>query len=259
LKRSIQSSSIRLSAGIAGLLLVGACSRGPRVHVEVLQEGDGAVVQAGDYITAHYTLDLADGTRVQSSRPEEGGRGPFQTTIGAGFAIQGWDRAIPGMKVGERSRLTIPPELGYGENERPGIPAGSTLVFDIEVLEAQHSPVTLPDGISYEILEEGDGEVVRRGDEISAHYTVFLPDGKMVQSSRPDLGGRGPFDTRVGVGRLIDGWDSAIPGMRVGERRKLFVPSALAYGEAGQGQDIPPDTDLTFEVEILSTRTPSGQ
>ncbi|MFO7769120.1 MAG: FKBP-type peptidyl-prolyl cis-trans isomerase [bacterium] len=240
------------------LLLAGmsACSTGSEVEKEVLREGDGEAVEAGDYITAHYTLSLRDGTVIESSRPDQGGDGPFRTTIGAGFVIEGWDRGIPGMRVGELARLTIPPELAYGEEGRPqgGIPENAELIFEVEVLEARGGPkVEMPQGLSYEVLEEGEGEVVQRGDSITAHYTLYLPDGTMLQSSREEQGGTGPFETVVGVGQVIPGWDRMIPGMRVGEVRRLHVPSDFAYGEQGRGEAIPPNTDLTFEVEVLDT------
>lgn len=233
-----------------------ACSTGPSVEKEVLREGEGQTVEAGDYITAHYTLTLQDGTLIESSRPDQGGSGPFQATIGAGFVIPGWDEGIPGMRVGERARLTIPPELAYGAEGRPqgGIPENATLIFDVEVLETQGGPeVEMAHGLSYEVLDEGQGDIVQRGDTITAHYTLYLPDGTMLQSSREEQGGRGPFSTPIGVGEVIPGWDRMIPGMRVGEVRKLHVPSQFAYGEQGRPGTIPPDTDLTFEVEILET------
>ncbi len=242
---------------LAGLVTaLTGCSRGPSVEKEVLREGEGEMVEAGDYITAHYTLTLTDGTRIESSRPDQGGSGPFRTTIGAGFVIDGWDEGIPGMRVGELARLTIPPEMAYGEEGRPagGIPENATLVFEIEVLEAQGGPMVSMDyGLSFEVLQEGEGELVQRGDLITAHYTLYLPDGSMLQSSREDQGGRGPFETVIGVGQVIPGWDRMIPGMRVGEVRQLHVPSDFAYGEQGRGDAIPPDTDLTFVVEVLET------
>ena len=95
-------------------------------------EGEGAEVKAGDKIRIHYTGTLEDGTVFDSSVQ----RGtPFETTIGVGELIQGWDDGIPGMKVGGRRRLTIPPSKAYGDRELPNIPAGSTLIFDVELLE----------------------------------------------------------------------------------------------------------------------------
>lgn len=101
---------------------------------ETLKPGTGAVAEAGKRIFVHYTGTLTDGTEFDSSR--ESNR-PFQFVVGAGGVIKGWDVGIAGMKVGERRKLTIPPDLAYGANARPKIPANSTLVFDVELLRVE--------------------------------------------------------------------------------------------------------------------------
>ena len=102
--------------------------------------GTGAEATNGKTVTVNYTLWLysqsaADhkGTLVQTTA----GGSPFQFVLGAGRVIAGWDRGVPGMKVGGRRELVIPPSLGYGATARAGIPANSTLVFDIDLLGVQ--------------------------------------------------------------------------------------------------------------------------
>ncbi len=96
------------------------------------QVGTGAEVKAGDMVRIHYTGTLEDGTIFDSSV----NRGqPFETQIGVGMLIQGWDQGIPGMKVGGKRHLIIPAELGYGAQAVGSIPANSTLIFDVELLE----------------------------------------------------------------------------------------------------------------------------
>jgi FKBP-type peptidyl-prolyl cis-trans isomerase FkpA len=97
-----------------------------------LVEGVGTLAEKGERVSVHYTGWLTDGTKFDSSLD----RGqPFELTLGAGQVIKGWDEGIVGMKVGGKRKLTIPPELGYGERGFPGaIPPGSTLVFDVELL-----------------------------------------------------------------------------------------------------------------------------
>jgi peptidylprolyl isomerase len=98
-----------------------------------LKQGTGPVVASGQCITVQYTGWLDNGTKFDSSRDRVGG---FQFVVGAGNVIPGWDKGIPGMKVGGRRRLTIPPALGYGAaGQPPTIPGNSTLVFDVEVLK----------------------------------------------------------------------------------------------------------------------------
>ncbi len=99
------------------------------------QVGTGAEVVVGSTVVVHYEGRLTDGTVFDSSIP----RGqPFSFTVGAGQVIQGWEQGLLGMKVGGKRTLTIPPELGYGAQAVGGvIPANSTLVFDIELLEVR--------------------------------------------------------------------------------------------------------------------------
>jgi FKBP-type peptidyl-prolyl cis-trans isomerase len=95
--------------------------------------GKGATAESGDDIVVHYVGRLADGTQFDSSRAR---RDPLDFALGAGDMIKGWDQGIPGMKVGGKRKLTIPPELAYGEHGLAGIiPPQATLVFEVELLE----------------------------------------------------------------------------------------------------------------------------
>ena len=106
------------------------------LEVEVIQEGQGKEAENGNIISVHYTGTLEDGSKFDSSRD----RGqPFSFTLGAGQVIRGWDLGVLGMKVGEKRKLTIPPELGYGERGTPGgpIPPNAILIFEVELLNVQ--------------------------------------------------------------------------------------------------------------------------
>lgn len=102
------------------------------LKIEDTLVGNGAEIQTGDTIRIHYHGTLEDGTVFDSSVERNE---PFETQIGVGMLIQGWDQGIPGMKVGGKRRLTIPPELGYGSRAIGDIPANSTLIFDVELLD----------------------------------------------------------------------------------------------------------------------------
>ena len=101
--------------------------------IEDLVVGSGAPAEAGQDIVVHYVGRLADGTQFDSSRAR---RDPLELALGAGDVIKGWDQGLPGMKVGGKRRLTIPPELAYGDQGLAGvIPPKATLVFEVELLE----------------------------------------------------------------------------------------------------------------------------
>ncbi len=94
----------------------------------------------------------------------------------------------------------------------------------------------------------GEGTAVVKGALITCHYKGTLEDGTQFDSSYDH--GR-PFKTVIGVGRVIKGWDQGLLGMKVGGRRKLFVPSLLAYRDQQKGPHIKPHSNLIFEIELL--------
>jgi FKBP-type peptidyl-prolyl cis-trans isomerase FkpA len=103
------------------------------LKIETLKPGAGAAAKAGDRVTVHYVGTLTDGTKFDSSRDRGEG---FRFALGQGQVIQGWDRGVAGMLIGEVRKLTIPPEMGYGARGFPPvIPANATLVFEVELLK----------------------------------------------------------------------------------------------------------------------------
>ncbi|RSC29730.1 FKBP-type peptidyl-prolyl cis-trans isomerase [Pseudomonas putida] len=100
-------------------------------------------------------------------------------------------------------------------------------------------------------IQEGNGKAVVKGALITTQYTGWLADGSEFDSSWS----RGkPFQCVIGTGRVIKGWDQGLMGMRVGGKRRLQVPAHLGYGERSVGS-IPPNSDLTFEIELLEVLT----
>jgi FKBP-type peptidyl-prolyl cis-trans isomerase len=103
------------------------------VTYETIREGTGAVIKAGDTVIVHYTGTFDDGREFDSSK----GKNPLTVQLGMGRVIKGWDEALPGMKIGELRRLTIPPAAGYGAQGTPGIPPNATLHFDVELMNTR--------------------------------------------------------------------------------------------------------------------------
>jgi len=111
--------------------------------------------------------------------------------------------------------------------------------------------ITTDSGLKYSDLKVGTGDTAKKGDTVEVHYTGWLKNGKKFDSS---LDRGKPFSFQLGAGRVIKGWDEGVAGMKVGGKRKLIIPSKLAYGEAGAGDVIPPNAELTFEVELLKIK-----
>jgi FKBP-type peptidyl-prolyl cis-trans isomerase len=111
----------------------------------------------------------------------------------------------------------------------------------------------LPPGPSTLVKEDltvGTGRECKTGDTVHVQYTGTLMNGKKFDSSY-DHGGD-PFKVTLGQGEVIKGWDQGVPGMRVGGKRRLKIPSDLGYGANGSGADIPPNAGLIFDIELVS-------
>ncbi len=109
----------------------------------------------------------------------------------------------------------------------------------------------MTDSIQIENLREGTGAEAAAGKTVTVHYVGTLTNGSKFDSSRDR--GEG-FTFKLGAGQVIAGWDQGVAGMKVGEVRKLTIPSHLAYGDRGFPPVIPPKSTLVFEVELLSVR-----
>jgi FKBP-type peptidyl-prolyl cis-trans isomerase len=166
---------------------------------------------------------------------------------------------VPAGMPGDAFARVPPPEKD--EPQAKGESAGQTPVDaskkqavagTVSPATAPGETKTTPSGVKYETLKPGDGPEVKPGQTATVHYTGTLSDGKVFDSSRTN---DEPFTVTLDQsGGVIQGWIEAIPGMRVGERRKLTIPPELAYGEAGRPPTIPAKSTLVFEVDLISIK-----
>ena len=174
------------------------------------------------------------------------------------------------MKVGAKYRFYIPQELAYGKTGRPSIPAGSTLIFEVELLEInpgqkelqttiqagkdflakngkKKGVVTTESGLQYEVLKKGDSDQhPQLTDRVKVHYHGTLIDGTVFDSSVER-----DAPATFGVNQVIQGWQEAIPLMTPGAKYRFYIPHELAYGTRPAGPKIPGGSTLIFEVELF--------
>src|SRR5687767_1457843 len=109
--------------------------------------------------------------------------------------------------------------------------------------------VTTASGLRIEDVKVGDGESPKMGQTVSVHYIGWLENGTEFNNSHK-MGG--PIDFELGG--VIEGWNEGLSTMKVGGKRKLFIPSNLAYGARGRPPAIPPNSNLIFEIDLLAIK-----
>jgi FKBP-type peptidyl-prolyl cis-trans isomerase len=259
-----------LQYAIDNLLDVQSTASG--LYYVIEKEGDGLVhPDMNSNITAHYHGTLLDGTIFDSSVDRDQ---PF--TFQLGRVVKGWQEAIPLLTKGGKGKFIIPSKLAYGSRAAGKIPANSVLVFDIELIdfvdknakkkkqaEADNAIIleylksnnlvaqSTDSGIYYIIDEPGEGtDHPNSASNITAHYEGKLLDGTVFDSSIK----RGD-PLQFSLGRVIQGWQEAIPLLKKGGKGTFIIPSGLAYGPRGAGGQIGPNSVLIFYVELIDFTT----
>jgi FKBP-type peptidyl-prolyl cis-trans isomerase len=223
---------------------------------KVIQPGTGgSKPAAADTVTVHYSGWTTDGKLFDSSV-----RRGQPASFPLNGVIPGWTEGLQLMVVGEKRRFWIPANLAYGENPGAGRPGG-TLVFDVELLGIKEAPKPPPvpddvaappeeaekteSGIHSRVLAKGSGTShPKPTDNVSVHYSGWTTDGKLFDSSV--MRGNPAVFPLNGV---IPGWTEGLQLMVEGEKRRLWIPANLAYGEnPGGGR---PGGTLVFDVELI--------
>ncbi|HAM98228.1 MAG TPA: hypothetical protein DCQ26_06420 [Marinilabiliales bacterium] len=224
----------------------------------LVEEGTGPFAKLGDNTYVHYTALLPDGTIFDSSRK----RGePVRITVGIHQVFEGWDMGLLLMQKGTKIRLLIPPALAYGkEGYKNMVPSNSPILLDVEMIDlVPPEPVSRWDiagkqiletasGLKYIVIESGEGPLIQPESIVTVHYSGYFANGELFDSSVKRLE---PIRFPVGVGSVIDGWDEGLQLMRKGSKFQLLIPSYLGYGSEGAPPQIPADTDLIFDIEVL--------
>lgn len=139
-------------------------------------------------------------------------------------------------------------EQGEAEESGASEMTDDTPAFDIFEGGSEEDVITTESGLQYFLVESGDGPKPESGQIVSVHYTGFLDDGTVFDSS-VDRGT--PFQFPIGQGAVIHGWDEGIALLNEGSKARLIIPSDLGYGAGGSGGTIPPNATLIFDVELV--------
>lgn len=247
---------------------------------KVLTPGKGAKLTKANAITFNYVLvNGKDGKQVESSF----GKQTAGMDLSSASLLPGLSKGLAGQKVGSRLLVAIPPADAFGSqgNAQAGFGPTDTVVFLIDLVSAS-TPLPTATGVAVppkaglptvtvdgakaaqvtvpktappatlvvQLLIKGAGPVVQAGQNIKVNYTgVLWKDGKKFDASA-DHGSS--FDTQVGAGKVITGWDKGLVGQTVGSRVLLVVPPADGYGAKGSPPLIGPKDTLVFVVDILA-------
>ncbi|XP_062389002.1 peptidyl-prolyl cis-trans isomerase FKBP10 [Sardina pilchardus] len=198
---------------------------------------------SGDYMRYHYNGTLQDGTLFDSSYQRNN---TYNTYIGMGYVILGMDKALQGVCVGEKKKVTIPPHMAYGEKGLEGmIPGSAVLIFNVHVIDF-HNP---NDTVNIKVTHKPKvcNQTTEVNDLIQYRYNCSLMDDTLLYTS--DSHNLAPR-TQLGAGKIIQGLDDGLQGMCVGEKRLVIVPPHLGHGESGAAE-VPSSAVLLFELELL--------
>jgi len=259
---AVPTATTPATATPAPLVLEGATTTASGLQHLELTPGSGPAPQKGDIITINYSVSLPDGTELANTFTENK---PVTSVWGANRMLPGWEEGIGLMKVGGKSKFVLPPELAFGAQGSGAIPPNSQIVIEVELLAVETPPVPTAvedsmltqteSGLQYYDITTGDGMEAVKNSSVSTTYTVWVKTENGYQYIDRS-GEQGPVSFMVGRGDTVfPGWEEGVTGMKVGGKRLLIIPPALAMGEQGNGL-IPPNATLVMEIELVDAREP---
>jgi peptidylprolyl isomerase len=184
---------------------------------------------------------------------------PLKFVLGSDTFIKGSDEGIVGMKPGGQRTIIIPSKLAYGPQGMGPIPPNSNIKLVVELIGAKDVVVakmwdvdstkfkTTKSGLKYNIIQEGEGDLVSKNKKVTVNYSGYLLDGTKFDSS---VEREEPFTFVVGIGQVIPGWDEGVQLLKKGSKARFIIPPALAYGPRDLGK-IPSNSTLIFDVEVV--------
>ncbi|MGW4029668.1 FKBP-type peptidyl-prolyl cis-trans isomerase [Streptomyces sp. NPDC004838] len=248
------------------------------LKIEVISEGKGAVLKKGDQAEVNYLGQEWDEDKPFDNSFDKGQ--PLPVSVGGQGVIEGWQKALDGQKVGSRLEVSIPPNLGYGAEEKGDIKANATLVFVMDIVKSTTIPVSAkgtpvaqdnidipkvgvntdgkapsvtfpkasaPKKLVSNYVLEGTGPVLTDKDNVMVKYEAYVWDG----AKQFDSTYKAQSTQNFPLGQLVKGLKDGLVGKKVGSRVLLVIPPDQGFGDKAQ-QNIPKNSTLVFSVDLLT-------
>lgn len=220
---------------------------GLRVEWTVKNENDP--IALNDVVLVNYTARVAAG-EIYDSNEEMNAPAPLKTNIG--MMVEGWEKGLLEMNIGDVGRIMIPNALAYGENGYSTIvPPGADIIVEIEILE-RVKPIVLEEGVKVYTWSQNPNAATPSKDQlITFDYFAYKKGSKagLYDNSFKDSQ---PFSFRFENDNVIDGLHQGMKVIRSGENAFIEIPAKLAYGSKGLVDLVPKNTDIVYDVRILS-------
>lgn len=217
--------------------------------------GDGEEITATSDVSVRITVSTTDGNILY-----EGGEEVISVNLQDPQILRGWAEGFTYFNVGGSGTLILPAHLAYGSQELNGIPAGSVVIFDFEIVDYEvendeeimnyiaeneiANTIETGSGLYYVIEEEGTGEYPTESSNVTVAYTGYFTDGEIFDESSAS-------GATFYLDQVISGWTEGIPYFKEGGKGKLIIPSHLGYGIYDYN-GIPGGSILIFDIELKS-------
>ncbi len=253
----------------APIVLAGATTTASGLQYLVVKAGDGPAPEKGNIVIMDFVATLADGTELVNTHTQ--GK-PATVVWGRNLLLPGWEEAIGLMKQGGSAKVILPPSLAFGAQGSGSIPPNSQIVMEIDLITVKVAPVPetitadkftkTATGLLYYDMTVGTGTEAISKTIVSTDYVIWVKGtisgtvttSDMYIASSAD-GGQAMMFTLGRGDTVFPGWDQGTAGMKVGGKRQLIIPPALALGSTGSGE-IPGNATLIMEISLTDVHQP---